>query len=371
MPAASSVPPEQIESHLHSILTSEAFRHSKRCCDFLRFVTEKALSGECESIKERTLGVEVFGRTDDYDPSQDSVVRVKAGELRKRLQRFYEIEGVDSVIRIELPVGAYVPRFRYAETQRREAAIIAPPRRRRFFGAAGLVIAISALTAAGIAWNRTLHASPLPVEKLWQPALEQSGALLICLPVLPVTGSNGPIGARVGLGAAYAAAHLAVFCAMHRHSYLLKMGGELNFSDLRNQPAVLLGAFSSNWTLMMNRGLRFQLAPAQTGGKIVDSRSGREFHAENWRPGGRADSDYAIAARLFDSESGKPIFLAAGITTFGTQSAIEFLLNPADVSQLMSTAPPKWLQRNFQALLSTKIIGNTPGPPKLVAAEFW
>lgn len=316
----------------------------------------------------------MFGRTGGYDPSQDSVVRVKASEVRKRLQRFYQTEGLASAIHIELPVGTYVPRFQYtpAVTEQPNGVLTAQRRRHRFLRPLSLVFAISVLIAAGMAWNRTLHAPTPPVEELWAPMLKQNGPLLICLPVLPPTGSTAPTGCRVGLGAAYAAVHLAAFCAEHKHAYLLKMGGELNFSDLRNQAAVLLGAFSSKWTLLMNGGLRFELVRTSAEwGKIIDSWSGHQYYAENLRPDGHADADYAIAARLLDSQSGKPVFLAAGITTFGTQSAIEFLLNPASVSQLISAAPKGWSQRNFQVLISTHIIGNTPGPPKLIAAKFW
>ena len=370
MPAASSVSREEIESHLNVILASEAFAHSKRCCGFLRFVVDRTLRGDSESIKERTLGTEVFGRNGDYDPSQDSVVRVKAGEVRKRLQRFYEVEGRQSPMRIELPLGSYVPRFQLVRADTSGAVPPHYPQRRRVLAAAAFALALAAV-ALGMAWNGVLPSPTPPVDRMWDTVLSQKSPLLICLPVLPATGSKAPTGDRVGLGAAYAAAHLAAFCAVRRHPYLLKMGGELNFSDLRNQPAVLLGAFSSNWTLLMNRGLRFELAHDGTGGKIIDSRSGREFHAANWRPDGHADADYAIAARLFDSQSGQLIFLAAGITTFGTQSAAEFMLSPVDIAHLLSTAPPRWSQRNFQALISTKIIGNTPGPPNLIAADFW
>ena len=80
----SSIPPEQIEAHLNFILASESFAQSKRCCDFLRFVTERALVGDSESIKERTLGIEIFKRPDGYDPGQDSVDRPAGSDRRWR-----------------------------------------------------------------------------------------------------------------------------------------------------------------------------------------------------------------------------------------------------------------------------------------------
>jgi hypothetical protein len=365
---------EQVESHLAAILASKSFAHSKRCSEFLKFVVEATLAGDSESLKERTLGVEVFGRGPDYDPSQDSVVRVKATEVRRRLREYYEKEAPDSPLHIELPIGTYVPRI-YEAPRRKDQQGSPKHNHLNSLGSLlwfGCVLGLVALLAV-LVWRRSLGMPPRSsVEQIWEPILRENDPVLICLPVLPPTGSKAPTGDRVGLGAAYAAIHLAAFCVQHRHPYLVKMGDMLSFSDLRNHPAVLLGAFSSSWTLMMNRGLRFELLnPSGNAPQIVDSRSGHQFYAQNLRTDGHADADFAIAARLLDSQSGKPIILAAGITTFGTQSAMEFLLSSGTVSQLLSRAPKYWSHRNFQALISTHIVGNTPGPPQLVAAEFW
>jgi hypothetical protein len=365
---------EKVESHLAAILASKSFAHSKRCSEFLRFVVQAALAGDSELLKERTLGVEVFGRGPDYDPSQDSVVRVKASEVRRRLREYYEKEAPDSSLHIELPIGTYVPRI--YETSLCQANQGSSAREHSVYWKhlLGFVCILGALAVVSVfAGRRSLGIPPhSPVERLWDPILREDDPVLICLPILPPTGSKAATGDRVGLGAAYAAIHVAAFCVQHRHTYLVKMGDMLSFSDLRNHPAILLGAFSSSWTLMMNRGLRFELLnPPGSAPEIVDSRSGRQFYAQNLRIDGHADTDFAIAARLLDSQSGKPIILAAGITTYGTQSAMEFLLTNSTVSHLLSTAPKHWPHRNFQALISTHIVGNTPGPPQLVAAEFW
>ena len=76
-----------------------------------RYVIEHTLSGRSEMLKERTIGIEVFGRPTTYDPSDDATVRVKAGDVRKRLGLYYSAEGAHNAIRIELPSGTYVPEF--------------------------------------------------------------------------------------------------------------------------------------------------------------------------------------------------------------------------------------------------------------------
>src|SRR5271168_3747648 len=100
-----------VRSALQRILQSQGFRSSRRSRDFLRYVVERTLDGQSESLKERSIGIDVFGRSATYDPSDDATVRVKAGEVRKRLAHYYATEGQHEEIRIELPAGTYVPEF--------------------------------------------------------------------------------------------------------------------------------------------------------------------------------------------------------------------------------------------------------------------
>ena len=106
--------PEQVVSvreALESIISSDTFAASKRCQDFLRLVVEHALVGEVDDLRERMIGVEMFGRPVDYDTSNDAVVRVRATEVRKRLAQYYAQTPPAPVVRIELPPGSYVPEF--------------------------------------------------------------------------------------------------------------------------------------------------------------------------------------------------------------------------------------------------------------------
>jgi len=102
---------ESIRNELDRILRSDAFAGSKRCQEFLRLVVEHALAGEADELRERMIGVEMFGRHVDYDTSNDAVVRVRATEVRKRLNQYYAELDATAALRIELPAGSYVPRF--------------------------------------------------------------------------------------------------------------------------------------------------------------------------------------------------------------------------------------------------------------------
>jgi TolB-like protein/Flp pilus assembly protein TadD len=108
--------PEQVElvrRHLHDLLASHVFSGSKRTQDFLQLIVRHALGGELDQLRERMIGAEMFGRPVGYDTGSDSVVRVKATDLRKRLIQFYAEAKSKPPVRIELPSGSYVPRFHF------------------------------------------------------------------------------------------------------------------------------------------------------------------------------------------------------------------------------------------------------------------
>ena len=92
-----------IGKQLETILESRVFKGSRRSQEFLRFVVEKSLAGHYDDLKERILGVELFGRPITYDTSQDAIVRVTANDVRKRLARYYEKFAATSEFRIDLP----------------------------------------------------------------------------------------------------------------------------------------------------------------------------------------------------------------------------------------------------------------------------
>src|ERR1035441_5041119 len=110
--AARGIPEALVRTALDHVLQSQGFRSSRRSQEFLRYVVERTLEGQADALKERSIGIDVFGRSSSYDPSDDATVRVKAGEVRKRLGLYYSDEGAQSPLRIELPSGTYVPEFR-------------------------------------------------------------------------------------------------------------------------------------------------------------------------------------------------------------------------------------------------------------------
>ncbi len=107
-----------VRQHLSKILRSRGFSSSERLCKFLQLSVDRAFKGENHQLKESVLGIEVFDRKPGYDPKVDPIVRVQAHRLRAKLADYYNKEGRDDAVRIDLPKGAYVPAF---QSQSREA----------------------------------------------------------------------------------------------------------------------------------------------------------------------------------------------------------------------------------------------------------
>lgn len=109
MPAATQFQEERAE--LEAVLESGALGRAPSLSQFLRYVCERYFAGAANQIKEYSIAVEALGRSADFDQKRDSIVRVEAHRLRKRLKHFYEHEGAEHEIQIEIPPGQYAPKF--------------------------------------------------------------------------------------------------------------------------------------------------------------------------------------------------------------------------------------------------------------------
>jgi TolB-like protein len=144
---------------LEKVLASPGFERNERLSRFLRFVVELHLEGRDQELKESVLALEIFGRGSDHNPRQDAIVRTEAGRLRARLSEYYQGDGKDDDLVIELPKGGYAPVFaaRTPETKERRTTIAA-----RWIAAALCVVALT-----GFGWWR-LHRenAPIPIAVL-------------------------------------------------------------------------------------------------------------------------------------------------------------------------------------------------------------
>jgi TolB-like protein len=121
--ARTPVPGEaEIRAQVERILSSECFAQTVRAAQFLRYAVEETIAGRGERLKGYTIAVEVFGRSTDFDPQTDPLVRVEAGRLRRRLIEYYAVEGRNDPVVIELPRGTYAVTCSYAARAQAQAA---------------------------------------------------------------------------------------------------------------------------------------------------------------------------------------------------------------------------------------------------------
>ncbi|HEX4592681.1 MAG TPA: tetratricopeptide repeat protein [Bryobacteraceae bacterium] len=151
-PPAAEISAESIRAALEKILASPGFATADRISRFLRYTVEETLNGQTDKLKESLLGIDVFGRKPSYDPRVDAVVRTEAVKLRARLREYYESEGREDEIVIDLPKGGYIPAFRHREKQLPEPAppVAAEPNHVRRWQPALATILVVAILATSI-----------------------------------------------------------------------------------------------------------------------------------------------------------------------------------------------------------------------------
>ena len=392
-------PDEKNAAHhqLERILGHPVFRNSRRCAGLLRYVVECTLEEKGEQLKERALGIEVFGRIPDYDTNLDPVVRTTAGEVRKRIAQYYHESGHEEEIRIDLPLGSYVPEFHLAGG---DAAPLFPvpsglppalvldnlrafPRqwRIRWGWLAGLGAVAAVLLSVGMIqpWS-----SGKGWKSFWNPVLSAPGSVLISIgephlgPASPTrdsdnmtVGEHTAVGDTVALCDAIAFARVATLLSHAGKTYRARSAGETTLADLRQGSAVLIAGFDNPWTLRLTSPLRFHLASEGSVSWIEDRKTPAQ---KNWQvdfatPYSKLTQDYALVARLLDPNSGQNVIVAAGIGENGTLAAGEFISDPRYLSQLSSAA--EWAGKNLEFVIATQVIDGKSGPPRVEAQYSW
>jgi len=370
------------------ILASPLFRNSKHYPRLLKYVVEQTLAGHGASLKERALGVEVFGRDAHYDTTADPVVRTSACEVRKRIAQYYQEAGRAAEIRIDLPAGSYVPEFHFPEKAAVETAAVETPalprfRVPRYTVAAGVVVALSAvgLATAGLGsiWEQPKDAA----ERFWGPVWGKTDSVMLCLGVfrnLRATGDSPTHeevmwNDRVAFADAITMAKLTGLVEAHGRKFEIRRGSAFTLEDLRKIPAVLIGAFDNPWTLALSNELRFTFeTEAATGAKFI--RDLRNPAQAAWRvdfhqPYAGLKEDYAIVSRYMDPRTEGMVVVVAGIGKDGTMAAGDFVTGPRYLEALAASAPKNWERKNLQVVIGTDVINGNSGPPHVLATYFW
>lgn len=432
--AARKLSPTQagfVRAELVLILSSDSFSSSKRCHDFLEFVVEHALSGDYESLTERFLGVELFGRAVDYETATDSIVRVRANDVRRRLAQYYSGERSTGIVRIDLVAGGYIPEFHWrmdakvedVQGLERTGPVIPKEttssqtsqpvavehstetlavRRRESLRRTGIWIGVvSVLVVAVMVLAMVFQTRRSNFDRFWQPVLDAPASPVISLPSTDTLQLNmdpmrtlNPLkqlkdGDSLKLGkndfiefhdwhvsVPVLQATLSVALALERKGKvpLVRVGTDLRRDEVRGHPIIAIGSFSNPWAAQNVSGLRFTFdrgASDREPPRIRDSfNPQRSWSLPSTYPDPQG-KDYAIITRTFDPVTHEPFMSLAGLHSFGNQIAGEFVLQDSSWNELARRAPVGWEKMNLQIVLEANVIGTTPGSPRIVDVYFW
>lgn len=423
-----------VKAELDAMLKAPIFAQSGRCKRFLSHIVLETLSGNAADLKERTIGINVFNRANDYETGDDSIVRVTANEVRKRLSQFYGESPAPHPIHIELPRGSYVPEFKIhlsglekktsealhpasspaSETREPAPAVdlqqginliqpgspelaakaatvnLAEPVVHRSRLAVWLALGILIVGALFTIWRMNAATS---APDIWSSFLNARVPVLVCIDThdlhikSPVSADDQTFVNAVLYKQIISLDDAAVLSTMTsilgKKGVTFRVAGaeQTSLTEFRRQPVILIGAIDNKWTLRLTQDLRYRIEVANPPGSgavkepiasIIDSQNPANA---SWRtdlsiPFSSWKSDYAIVARMDDSTTGVPVLIAAGLGNTGSTAASE-LISSDKMSDALAAERACRNKRNFEAVVETQILDTKPGPPHVLRLVCW
>ena len=389
-----------IRDELAALLKTVHFANSKRYPALLSYVVEKTLAERTDELKERILGIEVFHRSPDYDTNSDTIVRVAAGEVRKRLALVYHESEVEHPIQITLPPGSYVPEFYLATSQ--EILVPLEPAltqlalqkgdetllhtsvepRPSWAGQWKLRVALALIIIAAGCTALFVHvraaARQTSVDLFWQPIQASSSSAIICPGALvrsPKT-SYGMTRADskddypfTSLATTITLTELANLFTKDQITYTVKPTSTITLSDMREHPVILIGAYNNEWTDRLQSDLRYRFA-ADPARAIYDGTN----PSKSWvRPASvplREEDDFAIVGRFHSKLTDNLVVLIAGIGKNGTEAASQFVTTPRYMD-LVNQQSTDWTSKNIEIVLKINVVDGRNGAPSIEAIYVW
>ena len=272
----------EIHAELERILASESFCNSRQSDKLLRYLVKHSLDNRDELLRERVIGVDVFGREPGYDTNEESIVRVRANELRKRLAKYYQdlksaavppLYHTGRILsgRIRTPNGSAHSAGKRGTLRSGNRSFLAsryrqPTARGDLQPSSGSLWIHPGIPGARHRFQSVAH--PLAKRR-------RSNSLRIAR-CTGATSSPSAISTS-GMGSAHAIAAITGLLAERRKPSTTRFGNDISFEDLRTSPAVLVGAFSNHWTLDMTSDWRFVFTEHGASPTIQDRATGQEW----------------------------------------------------------------------------------------------
>ncbi len=394
--------PSNVDSRallLERILASSQFRGSHRLREFLLYIADCALKGMPEAATEQQIGVHVFQRPPGYNSSEDSIVRTHARLLRQKLAEYFASEGASEPTILEIPKGHYLPVFRPRETEPPPgpvtlapavpvvAEVVRAPRTLSGLRTGAIVLGVLGVLALSFL---VIHEKPVAVaeksaiDTFWAPFLTGDPPVLIYSNTRFVGDSRtglryAPADARLdtlpvvdhytGIGELAAVYELTRLFDAHRATFILKRSLLVTWDEAKSRNLIFFGSPAENPALHALPSLTdfTQIARPDSAGFVNNHpRPGEpSLYA---RPEHPLTQDYAIIALIPGVQSGNRTLVFSGLTTLGTQGAVEYASRKETVAELLKLASsPSGDVRPFEALLMVPLEGGVPLQAKLVS----
>jgi hypothetical protein len=387
---------------------------SARLRDFLLHVTACAIRERPEDATEQQIGIRVFQRSPGFNSSEDSIVRSQARLLRLKLSAYFNAEGASEPLIIEIPKGHYLPVFSpsqranfasemQAEDSTKEALasvrveeakvvlLSGPPPMLRAEGqrgwlalaGVGLALLLSLSLAVAFRWQGQAAAAK-PLKQLWAPFLAGDPPLVIYSNALFVgdaksgmryaanDGSDGQPGELVdrytGIGELISVHELTKMFDYQHAEFVLKRSPLVTWDEARSRNLIFIGSSAENAALKLLPSTQdFTLTATADAAGIVNHHPRQGEPQVYLRPEHPLTKDYAIVALLPGIQPDHRMFVFSGLTTLGTQAAMEYALDPDTAAEIIRQVSFERQIHNFEALLEVSIRGGVPLQPRLVS----
>ena len=387
---------------MEKVLASNQFCNSRRYPALLRYVVDLALSGNGDQIKERTVGIEVLGRVPDYDTNTDTVVRYTAGEVRKRLALFYQ-GAPDAPVQISLSARSYLPEFhRLADIAGAEGSstpdtgivsdaedrVILPPvdavvrralrlQRNKIFVLV-LCMAFGAFSVLGVLWARKEHRSQ-SMNRFWSPVIGTRGPVLISAGSIMFS-TDSKIGTQVGdklqdnsylsFENGLAMGRVAALVNARNADYRIQSATETTLAQIRESPAVFVGAYNNLWSQRLLAPLRFHFN-VRSDEAILDSFHPEKRWARDSSKPFTQTPDYAVVARFRNPSTDSFVVVLAGLQRFGTDAASRFVVSSRLLDTFNKQVGYNWTDKNVEVVLRVDVVDGKAGAPIIEATHIW
>jgi hypothetical protein len=385
---------DEIRAQVDRLLHSKTFEASEVHRRLLQYLTDKALAGEADRLKEYTIGLEAFGKPDTYDPRHDSIVRLQVGRLRQKLESYYQSEAKENDVRISLPKGGFKLTFDIVRTQTPAESEPAPDSRRQWILTMLLAMVAMWAVTATILWVGARRRAPAQdpwspdLEALWAPLLESRRSLVLCLgaPLFVRVPNYGffrdprandwedlkqseriaalrksleteelsPSYSFTGAGEASAGVLLAKLLSTRRSELLLTRSNLLSWQQISDHNIIFVGPPKFNRQLHA-AALTQDIVVEADGIRNLKPRVGEPvFLADRIVPGKISEGEtHALISRIPGTSGIGEFLILAGNASPDTLAAAEWLTQPWHARELVGhlRGPSGEIPRYFQVVI--------------------